>query len=494
MRILIHHAGTPTPIFETELEIIKTHQKLGDVVRVLQCDGALSNCHWNHTHAHSKCLSCRSRFANGLSLLVPDGGIELKTITPLVNCDYGFPERFESIDEIKKYKYDGADIGYGAASSLISKFQDHRFDTKKYHNDIIRELKTCVGVYVAMKKEILEKKPDLVYFFNGRIATHLPVKVLSEKMGLEYYSYEVSRQENCYSLNRNAAAHNVISKSEINALTASWSDAKRVLGESFFLNKKKGVDIGKLPSFTKSQVRGNLPVGFDAKKINIAIFNGSIDEYAGIKGWENPLYEPDETEGIEQILRSFVSKIEFVFHLRMHPNMSKLPRCTSQLRDIHALNLKYSNLNVIWPEQVVDSYALLDACAKVITFGSTMGVEATYLGKPSILVGKALYENFNCAYLPKSHDEVVALIEGDTPPLLKISAIQYGFFKLSNGIPFKFFKETSIKNGRTVGLFDGVHVKASLIWRQLDVVAVFVFRVIRVIKNPLLLLNLKRYF
>lgn len=427
-------------------------------------------------------------------MLVPDGGIELTTIAPLVNWDYGFPERFESVAAIKEYKYDGAEIGYGAASSLISKFRDHRFDTKEYHDDILRELKTCVGVYVALKKEIQEYKPDMVYFFNGRIATHLPAKVLCEKMGLEYYCYEVSYQENSYRLIKNAPVHYVIAQSEIDLIGASWSDANRALGESFFLSKRGGRDIGKLPSFTKSQGRGNLPAGFDPEKINIAIFNGTIDEYAGIKGWENPLYEPDETGGIGEILRSFASRNDFVFYLRVHPHMSELPRSTSQLQDIYALSLKYSNLNVIWPEQAVDSYALLDACAKVITFGSTIGVEATYWGKPSILAGKAYYENFNCTYVPKSHAEVVALIEGDTPPLSKLSAIQYGFWELTNGTRFKFFRETGAQNERAVGLFDGVHVRASLIWRQWDAIAVFVFRALRVIKNPFLLLKLKRYF
>ena len=85
----------------------------------------------------------------------------------------------------------------------------------------------------------------------------------------------------------------------------------------------------------------------------------------------------------------------FIFYLRVHPHMKELPSSTSQLVDIQALSSRYSNVCVIWPEENIDTYALIDACEKILTFGSTVGIEATYWGKPSILADYAKFENFN---------------------------------------------------------------------------------------------------
>ena len=76
MKILVFHVGTPTPIFETELELIRKHEQSGDTVRVLQCTGNLSNCHWNIDHVEAYCAKCRSRFKNSRDLLNCGSNVE----------------------------------------------------------------------------------------------------------------------------------------------------------------------------------------------------------------------------------------------------------------------------------------------------------------------------------------------------------------------------------------------------------------------------------
>ena len=47
----------------------------------------------------------------------------------------------------------------------------------------------------------------------------------------------------------------------------------------------------------------------------------------------------------------------------------------------------------------------------IITFGSTIGVEATYMGKKSISIGDSLYKELNCTYNPKSFRELINQIQ-----------------------------------------------------------------------------------
>ncbi len=486
MKVFIFYIGTPTPVFETELELIRKHEKAGDSVRVLQCSGNLPNCYWNKSHINSQCAMCRSKFKNGWEVLNPGKNVELKQFPVSTVNRADFP-LFNSVEDIKRFQYDNENIGYGVVSSLLSITRDHRFDTQKYRNEITRELMTAVQVYKTLKREFQEFQPDLVYFFNGRITTHLPAKLLCRRMGIEFYSYEVSNKLNSYTLLKNATVHEIIPMEVVNGIRSNWSKEQKRVAESFFRRRRMGENFDKLLTFTKDQVKGSLPIGFDKNKKNIAIFNGTINEHASIEDYKNSIYEPDETAGIGQILETFEQDSRYMFYLRVHPNMRTLPNSTSQLVDIRELSSRFRNLCVIWPNDKIDTYALMDACEKTITFGSTIGVEATYWGRPSILAGNGVYKNFGCAYTPKTHDELIKLLKTDLEPLPVDFALQYIYWVMSDGIPFEYFKETGSKNFLAVGTFDGIEIKPSALsylWHKINR---FFFKMNRVMAEPSLI-------
>lgn len=495
MKVFIFHIGVPTPIFETELELIRKHEKAGDTVRVLQCVGHLANCHWNQTHMNSVCARCRSKFRNGWNVLNPGKAVERGELLADKIEPSDLPRDFNSIDDLKRYRYDNENIGMGAASCLVSIFRDHRFDTRKYRGEVIRELSTAVQVYETLKREFKKFKPDRVYVFNGRITTQLPATLLCKRMGIEYYSYEVAYTPNRYLLRKNSTSHSIPAmREEIEMLWSAGGGDRVKRAESFFRQRRMGIDCEKMPSFTNYQAKSLLPNGFNEGKKNIAIFNSTIDEYAAVDGWENPLYSPDETVGIRRILETFASDDRYVFYLRVHPHMKEVPGTIAQLRDIRELSEQFNNLCVLWPEDIVDSYALMDACEKVITFGSTMGIEAAYWGKPSILAGRAFYEYFDCVYVPATHEELIKLLKKDLLPLPADSALKYGFREISHGIPFEYFKETGLKDGLAIGRFDGVEIKPAAfpaLWHGLQVLP---GRVARIFMNPSLILRkMERY-
>jgi len=495
MKVFIFYIGTPTPIFETELELIRKHEKSGDTVRVLQCAGNLANCHWNKQHMNGCCARCRSKFKNGWDVLNSCKKVELKQFPPNKLMPSDLPFIFNSVDDLKRYRYDNENIGLGIAASLITIFRDHRFDTHKYHNEVIRELSTAVQVYETLKREFEEFKPDRVYIFNGRITTHLPAILLCKRMEMEYFTYEVAGTPNRYLLRKNSTPHSRRAMcEEIDILWSAGGAEREKTARLFFEQKRARVEREKMISFIKYQVKNLLPKGFDKDKKNIAIFNSTIDEYAAMEGWENTLYMPDETAGIRRILETFESDDRYMFYLRIHPHMKEILSTVSQLRDIRELSSRFGNLCVIWPAEFVDSYALMDACEKIITFGSTMGIEAAYWGKPSILAGHALYEHLDCIYVPKTHEELVKLLEEDLIPLPADSALKYGFRDVSHGIPFEYFKETGFKDGLATGTFDGVEIKPDALPALWYKIQFFLWRIKRVFMNPSLIVRkLEKY-
>jgi hypothetical protein len=83
-----------------------------------------------------------------------------------------------------------------------------------------------------------------------------------------------------------------------------------------------------------------------------------------------------------------------------------------------------------------------------------MGVEACYWNRPSVLLARAYYESLDCAYIPATHDEVVACLRATLAPRSRTDALKYGFWDLRHGRPFRRYTPETL----TRGTFEGVRI------------------------------------
>ena len=151
----------------------------------------------------------------------------------------------------------------------------------------------------------------------------------------------------------------------------------------------------------------------DPKKKKIAIFNSSEDEFMAIGGsWEENRLFKNQYEGLT-FISNYAKDHNIIFYLRIHPNL----RGTQKSYLEKLLALKSDNFVVIPPESKISTYNLMYNCDAIITFGSSIGVEATYWSKPSILLGNCFYRHLNITYNPTSTKELITLIESDLEPI-----------------------------------------------------------------------------
>jgi len=145
----------------------------------------------------------------------------------------------------------------------------------------------------------------------------------------------------------------------------------------------------------------------------------------------------------------------------VHPNLNNLQN--SQARGIRELGLQFPSIRIIPPDSAVSSYALLDSADVVVSYGSTIGIEAAYAGTPSILMARAAYEDLGVCIRPQSHEELITLLLGmaegkriNLPDNYFLGVIKYGLFNRLWGLPFKFvrpfdaFSAKMEKNGKLV--------------------------------------------
>ncbi len=346
---------------------------------------------------------------------------------------------FNNIEELKKYSYKDIPIGKGIASYLISLYREHQYDTFGNVKEVSKILKVSMDLVDIVNYLLEREKIDLVYVFNGRTACYSPVVLCSEKKGISYVVYEFAFTADKYHLSYNSIPHNIDYRYQ--EMLDLWNEpsvdkeAKEKMGSSFFENTRKGVSLLEA-SFLELQ-RENEFFDFIGKKEVICFFNSSIDEFASVPSWEKYVHVfDDEVDAIYSICKTYEKDFTKQFILRVHPNLKFLQN--SQIIALKQLE-GLSNLVIYPAESSVFTYGLIDLADKVITFGSTIGVEACFWGKPSICLGLAFYQYLDVSYIPKTKEELFELLNNKSLPAKPQSnTFIYGYWALTLGESYEF--------------------------------------------------------
>jgi capsule polysaccharide export protein KpsC/LpsZ len=193
---------------------------------------------------------------------------------------------------------------------------------------------------------------------------------------------------------------------------------------------------------TKEEVPGYMSNG----NKNIVLFNSSDDEFAALgEEYKNPFFE-NQNEGLEFLTALFGERLkEYNLIIRMHPNLTGVKHeFVNKIRNLHQ---KHPNIYVVTPESVIDSYSMMEHAQKVISFGSTTGLEANFLQKPVILLGKGIYFYSEVAYIPENKEEIEALITSNLEPKPILDTLKFGFYFLKSGTKSRYYQETNREDG-----------------------------------------------
>lgn len=432
------------------LEIAKKHIDNNDEVHVFFCKGELKGCAANPEYLWDKCKICMIRTKKCLDIC----GIPLANRHPLKIrdnfVDLTIPE-FCDIKELKKFRFEDIGFGMGVASSVIAQYDDTspEFSTK-LKNDIKSKLLIAYAFYNSVKKIISKVNPDVVYIANGRLAYLLPAVQYCQKKNIDFYTFERGELLSKYFVVKgNFWDSNILKK----VVTDFWDNSiipeeeKYKIADQWYderLSRKNPY------SYTKKQTYGSLPDSILDNKRAISIFITSENELEAIEGKENPFFL-NQLEGLKYIFDN-IDDENIRFYVRVHPHLAG--KNNSQTQGLQTLH--YNNVEIIGADSPIDSYELVKKSEKVIVFGSTVGVESTYYGTPTILLGKALYEDLNVAYIPSTKEEIPNLINDKClQPKPKLGSLKYGYFWNFYGEPYQYYKSESLG---IIGTFMGEQI------------------------------------
>jgi len=444
--VLFIDAHNTAPHLETAFELAKRHLDAGDRVTYVFAGYDVP---FQEFLAHGRVERALFR------PLMPE-----RRAARLVACDrFTFVPRLDlrlgehrveppaTLEELKAWTYDGADLGMGVASSLISQSYNSRFDPSAHRGAVAAALTGAVALYEASLRLIARHRPDLVYVFNGRLCHPRAILRAAQRLGVEVRVHDRGADKDRF-VARPFMPHD---RARVQAEIAEGWERRGEGAEDEarrWYEERRAGQPRDWWSFTTLQERSRLPALPAGKRI-VTYFSSSDDEFAAIgeefkwEGWRDQL---DAVQGLIDVA-SGLPDVHLV--IRLHPHLlKKHPEDMERwLRAASAGGVA----QVIEPGSPVDSYALVEASDVVVTAGSTVGMEAVYWGRPSVLLGPSDYDLLGAVHLARSRERLRELLSDPRLPVDPRAALPYGYYRGTFGERFRYYEATGLFSGRVMG-------------------------------------------
>lgn len=424
------------------------YKQRGDNVTVIQCDESMGMCPWNSFASRRCCKYCYMVSKKAYNRYCTKGYEYIKLSALITEEDKLKSENydlyFNSIADLKNILYDNVEIGYGAFSSYATSTQNVMPAISNEFKAYIQTLMRMeIRVYEALKRFIELRKFELIIFHNGRFAMYRPFFGLARNIHINYIATEHFDSNGVTYKNDfiNDVPHSV--EANMQKARDLWNKTpekeREEKGRNFYEWRKNGVPSGTDKKvYVSNQERGKLPEGWDDSIENIAIFNSSEDEQCAIdkKIDSQNLFE-NQYVALTKIFEHYKNDKTKHFYLRIHPRLKIVP-----YKSHTALYyLKYDNVTIFAPESPMSSYTLMEHCDKTIVFNSTMGLEASYWGKPVIALVRDFASEFNLAYFPETEEKLWELLDSRTLRTLNNeNALVMGNYFLREEPPYNHIK------------------------------------------------------
>ena len=345
------------------------------------------------------------------------------------------PPMPKTVNELRATEFQGAKVGL-AALSLTATY------TKIASRDLVADYgsdleKNWIVAHLATSAaRQLDYGHDEVYVFNGRTAVSRPFcDVLESKTRL--IRFEIGGAPDTFLL-FNGSVHD------------PDNVAKHILehapnfesGTAFFEKNRSRSSDAYSARFAGGQRPGHLPDAIAEKNV-VSMFTSSEDEFFAIN--DKASYGSFETQYDAAIMiASACEKNGDPFVVRLHPHLAIKHEHWKKVWDFD--KLRELGAHVIMPEDPVDSYALIDTSKAVITCGSTVGIEAAFSGRPSLMIGKYYATVVGICTSADTADDIKQFLKEPTVrPGARDKAILFASYALTSGTPIP-----SLKDGRSV--------------------------------------------
>ena len=355
----------------------------------------------------------------------------------------GTPPLPATYDSLRAYELADSKVGLATLSSASS------LTTIQYPSDL-REFGTVLGPAwrsahrsLRIGEAVRALGYDRIVIFNGRHCYSRPFCDILEQ-GSEVVRYEQGAAGNRYIANAGSVHH---PEPLVRIIEGYAFD--RHSGEAFFESRMARHGSTEVAILTATQRPGELPARMEIGNA-VTFFTSASDEMFAVT--DDPLYGDFLTQHeIALALSDACRAAGRQLLVRLHPHLRfKHP---AWKREWDFAELERRGVLVIDPDDPADSYSMLRASRAVVTTGSTIGFEASYLGIPNAVVGTWLSGCLGASIVANSPEAIARFVaEPGLPPRARERALLFGSFYRTGG---KLLPELDVATHPNLARIDG---------------------------------------
>jgi hypothetical protein len=356
-------------------------------------------------------------------------------------------KNIKSIEQLRNISYSGIKPGPALVNEIAYLTKNSSFGITESTKLIMFLLESYLQVFDATRKVIRREKIQKMYVYNGRFLHERAVWDASKFQKIKCILFETIRDR--YILDTRGFHDRINSQKN---MKKHWNFSnldhreKIKIGSEYFINLES-----RLNQFFRDGEKKFLS---NSEKYFV-YFSSSDDEYAGLdKKWSSVLGH--QIECIRKLQNIFQNQSNAKLVIRIHPNLINKSK---KERDRWESIKPSKNSLIIQSNSSISSYKLLKGSLGVITFGSTIGLEAAYWGKTCLVLRNCGYDLLGVCNNARKWSDVENWIESgyklssNEVTLRKINSCIRGYYLATAGIKFKY---TEIKESKTSGSWEAI--------------------------------------
>jgi len=341
--------------------------------------------------------------------------------------------------------------GTGMGRSILQVHPD--FETPA-RDDLVwpkRWIRKAVESYAWVYDQTLEliREHDLttIVVFNGRFTHDRAAAAAAEANNVKVLYYDYGGIETYFDLMHTTTHDWDALQGRMTQMWDRWGPDRADIAHRWFANRENHTEPG-IDVFIGLQEADHLPSLPDSSNL-VVFFSSSGDEIAELDlDWNN--YFDSQEGALLELAKACDELPETTLIVRTHPHMRLKPK-DDVARWVAAVESIGRNVH-IGPGDPTDSYALMRAADRVVTYGSTSGVEAAYRKKPVAVMGPSAYQLLGCVTPISTSDQLHSWLTTSAAVAPELS-LPYGLMMQRRGFNLEWLRQDTdgtIGRGSTI--------------------------------------------
>jgi Capsule polysaccharide biosynthesis protein len=361
-----------------------------------------------------------------------------------------------SVEEMMRFVWDGIPLGVLCLPGLRWILRVHNLNDDESTRYLLREyILSAWNVTQKFSRFLDETNPRAVIVFNGQFFPEATVRYVAQKRGIRVITHEVGLQP----------ASAFFTDGEATAYPIHIPDEFELNDEQ---NKKLDAYLAK--RFQGDFTMAGIKFWADMKGLDESFLNKAAHFKQIVPVFTNVIFDTSQPHAntvfsdmfawLDVVLEIIRAHAETLFVIRAHPDETRTRKESRETVQgwIEANDVdKFKNVVFVAPKEMLSSYELIQRSKFVMVYNSTIGLEASLMGKPVLCAGKARFTQYPAVFFPQTVNEQRSKMEEflaaetiDIPPEFKRNARRFLYYQLfRTSLPFGDFLEPSVRTTQT---------------------------------------------